>query len=259
VRITVRVPATSANLGPGFDCFGLALDLCNEVFVDTEGEPGVSWEGEGADELPTASVPVFSLHGANRIPLARGLGSSAAAAVTGVQIARVLLGPDVQPASLSLIRATDEPAPHRCVFLVTLDDGFERCGIHPQRPYVCRTYPARFRHGSVAIRDDVLCPPDAWNISGLDLPAWRLTMLRQELEWTVYAYVVSRWNATVTEPVADAAYFAWLLDVYGRLEAMRAELEPDVWDETVRRWLDVSGSSPAPAFMERVVAVMSAG
>jgi homoserine kinase len=120
VRITVRVSATSANLGPGFDCFGLALDLCNEVTVDTEAEPGVSWEGEGADELPTdgtdmvsraiastvdrirvarglpnASVPVFAMHGVNRIPLARGLGSSAAAAVAGVQMARVLLGPDV--------------------------------------------------------------------------------------------------------------------------------------------------------------------
>ena len=117
MRITVRVPATSANLGPGFDCFGLALDLCNEVTVDTEAEPGVTWEGEGADELPTdgtdmvsraiaytvericidwrlpnASIPAFALHGVNRIPLARGLGSSAAAAVAGVQIARVLLG-----------------------------------------------------------------------------------------------------------------------------------------------------------------------
>ena len=53
MRITVTVPATSANLGPGFDSFGLALDLCNEVTIDTEAEPGVTWEGEGADELPT--------------------------------------------------------------------------------------------------------------------------------------------------------------------------------------------------------------
>jgi homoserine kinase len=114
VRVTVRVPATSANLGPGFDCFGLALDLCNEVTVDTEAEPGVSWEGEGADELPTdgtdmvsraiahtveqlrrsapeAEAPPFSLHGVNRIPLERGLGSSAAAAVGGAAIANALL------------------------------------------------------------------------------------------------------------------------------------------------------------------------
>jgi homoserine kinase len=114
VRITVRVPATSANLGPGFDCFGLALDLCNEVIVDTEAEPSVSWEGEGAGELPTdgtdmvsraiahaveqqrrthpdAEVPRFALRGMNRIPLERGLGSSSAAAVAGVSLAGALL------------------------------------------------------------------------------------------------------------------------------------------------------------------------
>ena len=115
MRIALRVPATSANLGPGFDCFGLALDLCNEVTVDTEAEPGVAWEGEGAEELPTdgsdlvsraiaytveqqrgsheeAAVPRFALRGRNRIPLRRGLGSSAAAVVAGVAIADALLG-----------------------------------------------------------------------------------------------------------------------------------------------------------------------
>ena len=51
MRVTVRVPATAANLGPGFDTFGLALDLCNEVTVDTTGPAGVGWDGEGAGEL----------------------------------------------------------------------------------------------------------------------------------------------------------------------------------------------------------------
>jgi len=121
MRVTVRVPATSANLGPGFDTFGLALDLCNEVTVDTDAPPGVRWEGEGADELPVdgsdlvsttmASIatsmemplPPLALHGVNRIPLARGLGSSSAATVAGVVLAsRVLdLGIDgwnIEPA-----------------------------------------------------------------------------------------------------------------------------------------------------------------
>ena len=119
MRLTARVPATSANLGPGFDCFGLALELCNEVTIDTEGEPGVTWEGEGADELPTdgtdmvsravrfaeakvaashgpevSALPPFHLHGVNAIPLARGLGSSAAAAVAGVALAYRMLDVD---------------------------------------------------------------------------------------------------------------------------------------------------------------------
>jgi homoserine kinase len=110
VRLTVRVPATSANLGPGFDCFGLALDLCNQLALDTDAAPRVSWEGEGAGELPTdgsdlvtraivetarrhgAEAPSGSLHGTNAIPLARGLGSSAAAAVAGVALADAALG-----------------------------------------------------------------------------------------------------------------------------------------------------------------------
>ena len=121
MRVTVRVPATSANLGPGFDTFGIALDLCNEVTIDTDASPGVTWEGEGADELPMdgsdlvsttmASIsalmemplPPLALHGVNRIPLARGFGSSSAATVAGVVLAsRVLdLGIDgwnVEPA-----------------------------------------------------------------------------------------------------------------------------------------------------------------
>jgi homoserine kinase len=118
VRFTARVPATSANLGPGFDCFGLALDLCNEVTVDTDLDPGVSWEGEGADDLPTdgtdivtgamagaagaadAPLPPFALHGVNRIPLQRGLGSSSAARVAGVALASRLLGLDPEPSRM---------------------------------------------------------------------------------------------------------------------------------------------------------------
>jgi hypothetical protein len=63
VRLTARVPATSANLGPGFDCFGLALDLCNEVTIDTEAEPGVSWEGEGVIRAGAAVVCILTGHG----------------------------------------------------------------------------------------------------------------------------------------------------------------------------------------------------
>jgi homoserine kinase len=108
MRVKVTVPATSANLGPGFDCFGLALDLRNEVVVDTEAGPGVWWEGEGAGELPVdgsdlvgkamahaaraggAVLPALSRHGLNRIPLERGLGSSAAACVAGIALADAL-------------------------------------------------------------------------------------------------------------------------------------------------------------------------
>jgi homoserine kinase len=94
----VRAPASSANLGPGFDCAAVALDLWNELEV-TEGE-GVIVEGEGAGELPedgtNLAVRAFALLAdpagkrfrcTNRIPLERGLGSSAAAIALGLAAA----------------------------------------------------------------------------------------------------------------------------------------------------------------------------
>ncbi len=91
----VRAPATSANLGPGFDCAAVALDLWNELEIE-DGD-GVAVEGEGAGELPedwsNLAVQAYSLLASpegkrfrflNRIPLERGLGSSAAAIALGL-------------------------------------------------------------------------------------------------------------------------------------------------------------------------------
>jgi len=106
----VRVPATSANLGPGFDVLGLALTLYDEVTARVT-PTGVAVEvtGEGAAELPTdarhlvvrAMDAVFDLLGErppglalqchNNIPQARGLGSSSAAIVAGVLLGRALV------------------------------------------------------------------------------------------------------------------------------------------------------------------------
>lgn len=129
MRLTATVPATSANLGPGFDCFGLALDLCNEITIETDAEPAVTWEGEGAGELPTdgsdlvsralaetagrfeRALPPMSIRGRNRIPLVRGLGSSAAAAVGGVALADAALGLGLDPTTLLEIAAGIEGHP----------------------------------------------------------------------------------------------------------------------------------------------------
>jgi homoserine kinase len=118
MRLTVRAPATVANLGSGFDCLALALDLASEFTVDTEAEPGVAIEGEGAGEIPAdgtnlafrtisylgqqvgGKLPPFRLTCANRIPLQRGLGSSAAAVVGGLLLADRLLGSRLGPNDL---------------------------------------------------------------------------------------------------------------------------------------------------------------
>jgi homoserine kinase len=108
--VRVRTPATSANLGPGFDTLGLALTLYDDLSARVTGDSWtVSVTGEGAGELPTdeshlvvrAMLATFDELGGrpagvavecvNRIPQARGLGSSSAAIVGGVQLARALV------------------------------------------------------------------------------------------------------------------------------------------------------------------------
>lgn len=109
MRFTVKAPATSANLGPGFDALGLALDLWNTVTIDTDGPAGeVVNEGpeayilDGHDNLTVHAMntlardrkrelPSFAIHALTEIPVSRGLGSSAAALVAGLVAANHLL------------------------------------------------------------------------------------------------------------------------------------------------------------------------
>jgi homoserine kinase len=104
------VSASSANLGPGFDSIGLALNLCDEIVVETTGSGlKVIVEGEGAGQVPLgpehlvvraierglqaagASAPGMLVRCRNAIPHSRGLGSSAAAVVSGLAAANGLI------------------------------------------------------------------------------------------------------------------------------------------------------------------------
>lgn len=107
--VTVEVPATSANLGPGFDCLGLALSLRDRLTATIADSLTVEITGEGAGSLPTdeshlvvrsmkkafeamgLGMPGFALRCENVIPQSRGLGSSSAAIVGGLVLARALV------------------------------------------------------------------------------------------------------------------------------------------------------------------------
>jgi homoserine kinase len=110
-RTKVSVPASTSNLGPGFDCLGLALDLRNDVvleLVDERGPTTVDVHGEGAGLLPTGEKNLvvraarlalpknlpgrLRLRCDNRIPMGRGLGSSGAATVAGLWAGAHLFG-----------------------------------------------------------------------------------------------------------------------------------------------------------------------
>lgn len=115
-----RVAASSANLGPGFDCLGLALGMYDEVSVTvTDGGVVVDAAGEGADDVPRdgthlvaravvrglefagVAAPGLHLQCRNTIPHSRGLGSSAAAVVGGLAAASALIVADGRRAALT--------------------------------------------------------------------------------------------------------------------------------------------------------------
>ena len=128
--VRVLIPATSANLGPGFDAVGLALGLYNEVGLEpAENDLEILVAGDGEELIPRdesnlvfqAAAKVFAALGKkpknikltlkNRLPLARGLGSSAAAIVGGVVAANAYLGNTLSAEELLQIATSIEGHP----------------------------------------------------------------------------------------------------------------------------------------------------
>ncbi len=119
-RARVRVPASTANLGPGFDTLGMALTLYNEIelsegdaevqlLIEGEGQATLGKPGSGNLVLRAAQatlqdfgvhLPGLRVRQVNRIPLRRGLGSSAAACLGGIAAAARLAGIDLSPDEL---------------------------------------------------------------------------------------------------------------------------------------------------------------
>lgn len=111
-ELIIKTPATSANMGPGFDCLGMAVNLHNELWLKilSDGaESVITVEGYGAgvsDNLDNViyktyvdalerhglDVKPVAMHCINRVPFARGLGSSSAAAVSGLAVAQIVSG-----------------------------------------------------------------------------------------------------------------------------------------------------------------------
>ncbi|MEI6501362.1 MAG: homoserine kinase [Armatimonadota bacterium] len=127
--VKVRVPATTANLGPGFDALGMALGLYNEVELGLAEETTVEISGEGEGALARdsrhlvlssaqqlaaeagQSVAGWKLSQINRIPLARGMGSSSAAIVGGLVAANKLLATGLSREALLDLAARIEGHP----------------------------------------------------------------------------------------------------------------------------------------------------
>ncbi len=128
-HVRVRVPASSANLGPGFDCLGLALNLTNSVEAYETDRLVIVTEGNGAQYIPSdgsnltyqsmkrvydavgKKCPGLFIRQVSNIPLSRGLGSSAAAIVGGLVAANALLGGPMDSMELLRLAAAIEGHP----------------------------------------------------------------------------------------------------------------------------------------------------
>jgi homoserine kinase len=150
-RVTVEAPASSANLGPGFDALALTLDLWLRVTLTPldAGAESLSVTGEGADEIGLDAgnrfliglehgmeefglePPVMQIEMDNQIPLARGLGSSAAASVAGLLAAEALAGQSL--GDERLLRIATEIEGHRDNASAVLLGGFVVVGPRPAR------------------------------------------------------------------------------------------------------------------------------
>ncbi len=155
----VLVPATSANLGPGFDSFGLALDLHNRFEAELAEEWRVEVEGEGAGHLRTDAKNVVARSMArafteagrpelkarvacrNLVPTGSGLGSSSTAIVGGLLLGQSLAGADFGDERLLEIAADLEGHPDNVA--AALFGGFTVCWTDEGRVRFARFEPAR--------------------------------------------------------------------------------------------------------------------
>ena len=177
--LTARVPATSANLGPGFDSIGLALDVYNVVRAEPAERVVVEAIGEGAGTLPTdasnlvyqALARVFEVLGQappsvrlrceNRIPPTRGLGSSSAALAAGMLLGNRLLGDPLTTDELVDLGAGLEGHPDNiapCLLGgvrvgVLTNRGVRQCGVPVVVPLVATIYVPDFPMDTEAARE----------------------------------------------------------------------------------------------------------
>ena len=166
MKIRVKVPATTANLGPGFDALGLALNLWNEAefFHTDDNKITLTVNGEGEGRIPTnadnaiaeAALQIYDLVGKpcqglhidciNRVPLGSGMGSSSAAMLTGMLGANALLGNPLSDEEILKLAIETEGHPDNVA--PAMLGGLVASIVHENR-VISMKLPAKANHGSM--------------------------------------------------------------------------------------------------------------
>lgn len=85
-----------------------------------------------------------------------------------------------------------------CVFLMEIASGKARCGVYAHRPLVCSNFPTTLRRGALAIREDTVCGPGAWNLAAMDLTVYRRDSVRNRQAWVEHWRMADIWNDAVS-------------------------------------------------------------
>jgi homoserine kinase len=201
MKIRVKVPATTANLGPGFDALGLALNLWNEAeFTCTDDNKiSLTVSGEGEGKIPTnadnaiaeAALQIYDLvrkpcqglhiDCINRVPLGSGMGSSSAAMLSGMLGANALLGNPLTDEEILKLAIETEGHPDNVA--PAMLGGLVASIVYENR-VISMKLPARANHGSIHA---IVVLPD------FDFPTKQArAILPKQVERTDAIYNISR-------------------------------------------------------------------
>ncbi len=209
--VTIKIPATTANLGPGFDCLGLALDFHNTVELALGAVTEVEITGEGDGQLPQgpgnlvvraaarlaaevgAMVPGWRLYQHNEIPLARGLGSSSAAIVGGLVAANELLGSGLDKDRLLQLAAQIEGHPDNVA--PALYGGLTACCIDEDEVVCLRFNAPEGLSLGVVIPSFEVSTEDARGVLPQQVPFGDAVFNTSRAACTLAALVAGKWDA----------------------------------------------------------------
>ena len=152
----------------------------------------------------------------------------------------------------------------RCIFALDLPNHQIRCGIYPFRPIGCQAYPFAFAGNKVAVKPWALCPEETWDLTQLDLASWQEELGRHDMEFSIHAFAVGAWNKEMMkqpklEKLNFRPFLNFLIDVYSRLEVVRAMVptaaRSDVWEQ----WRQFTAKGLNPLLLEMDEKVSNTG
>lgn len=185
MKLVVKVPATTANLGPGFDCLGLALDWWNSITVESAAATEIVLKGDSAGLPADGSnmtienmrllfdtigkpMPPVRVTMTNRIPIGRGLGSSAAALIGGLVAGNALAG---EPLSRhELLELANRYEGHPDNVSAALYGGFTLSAVEGERVMTVAVEPPRGWRAVLFIHDHALSTKYARKILPKKIP-----------------------------------------------------------------------------------------